>query len=252
MHHLETLIQAIPPAVFAAGGSLNGHNGVSPSPVDTNNNPHASFASSTHAYPSGVPPPSLATYSLINPSTYFAPSKSGSRHASPNGMFGQPPKQTTPDQLAEETARMSLSASYLYFDDEGYTRWQGETSGLPILDLLVERHKVVTKQDPDQPPPHPWAVPEHASVNDWFPDRTPRRTDANPEVIWKLVTSFIAPDLMDRYVYWSIFSSHDLTLNFQSSLVQCYLSTSYYLMPFLHVPSFLAVRPLSILPIRLF
>ena len=25
------------------------------------------------------------------------------------------------------------------------------------------------------------------------------------------------------------------------SLVQCYLSTSYYLMPFLHVPSFLAV-----------
>ena len=25
------------------------------------------------------------------------------------------------------------------------------------------------------------------------------------------------------------------------SLVQCYLSTSYYLMPFLHVPTFLAV-----------
>ncbi len=42
-------------------------------------------------------------------------------------------------QLAEETARMSVSPSYLYLDDEGYTRWQGETSGLPLLDFLVER-----------------------------------------------------------------------------------------------------------------
>ena len=31
-------------------------------------------------------------------------------------------------------------------------------------------------------------------------------------------------------------------LIFRFSLVQCYLSTSYYLIPFLHVPTFLAVR----------
>ncbi len=33
----------------------------------------------------------------------------------------------------------SIAPSYLYFDDEGSTRWQGETSCLPLLDLLVER-----------------------------------------------------------------------------------------------------------------
>ncbi|KAI0794935.1 fungal-specific transcription factor domain-containing protein [Abortiporus biennis] len=223
MHHLETLIQAIPPAVFAAGGSMNGLSPIAPSPIEPSSNAHASFASSSHAYPAGVPPPSLSAYPLINPSTYFQPAKPSSRHSSPNGGIyhtnGKP--QTTPDQLADEAARMSLSPSYLYFDDEGYTRWQGETSGLPILDLLVERHRVVTKQEPDQPMPGWSSMEQHTSPHDWFPDRTPKRTDNNPEGIWKSVTSFIAPDLMD-------------------SLVQCYLSTSYYLMPFLHVPTFLA------------
>ena len=30
------------------------------------------------------------------------------------------------------------SASYLYFDNEGYTQWQREASGLPFLDLFVD------------------------------------------------------------------------------------------------------------------
>lgn len=103
---------------------------------------------------------------------------------------------------------MSLSPSYLYFDDEGYTRWQGETSGLPLLDLLVEQHKVVTKQEPDQPNLQtPWPVPNaQAVVNEWFPDRMPRRQETNPEVIWKLITSFIPPDLMDRCAPGRLFS----------------------------------------------
>ena len=210
MHHLETLIQAIPPAVFAAGGVLNNavNNGGSiPAPADPSI-AHASFASSTHTFPTGVPPPSLSSYPLINPSTFFGPSKaasSTSRHSSPNGinMIGGSPSA---DRLADETARLSLSPSYLYLDDEGYTRWQGETSGLPLLDLLVERHKVVTKQEPEQTPPTPhaqWPTPGSQAaqaINDWFPDRQSRRTENNPEVIWKLITSFIAPDLMDRYV----------------------------------------------------
>ena len=32
----------------------------------------------------------------------------------------------------------------------------------------------------------------------WFPDRQARRTETNPEHIWKLITSFIVPELMDR------------------------------------------------------
>lgn len=89
----------------------------------------------------------------------------------------------------------------MYLDDAGYPRWQGETSGLPFLDSLVERHS--------------------AGTEDWFPDRSPRKTDVNPEAVWRYVISVIPPDLID-------------------SLVQCYLSTSYYIMPFLHVPSFMS------------
>lgn len=213
MHHLETLIQAIPPAVFAAGGVLsnadaNG-NGLGPTPLDPAG-PHASFASSTHTFPTGVPPPSLSSYPLMNPSTFFGPSRpaSSSRHASPSSGAPLNGHSHAADRLAEETARMALSPSYLYLDDEGYTRWQGETSGMPLLDLLVERHRVGTKQESDQPvSQHGWAVTNaqnaqaaQAAMNDWFPDRQPRRTESNPEAVWKLITSFIAPDLMDRYV----------------------------------------------------
>ncbi|KAL6302938.1 fungal-specific transcription factor domain-containing protein [Sparassis latifolia] len=218
MHQLETLIQAIPPAVFAAGGAST----IPQSPVDATTNPHASFASSTHTFPTAVPPPSLNAYPLMNPSTFFTPVKSVSRHASPSAGFPPPSSGVgAADHLAEETAKMSLSSSYLYFDDEGHTRWQGETSGLPLLDLLVERHTQVTKPDPDHGPAQSWASQNGHAMNDWFPDRTPKRTDTNPEVIWRLITSFIVPELMD-------------------SLVQCFLSTSYYLMPFLHLPTFLA------------
>ncbi|CCM05299.1 uncharacterized protein FIBRA_07513 [Fibroporia radiculosa] len=225
MHHLETLIQAIPPAVFAAGGA----SGVPQSPVDPTTNAHASFASSTHIFPTAVPPPSLNSYPLMNPSTFFAPVKP--RNGSPNGGFPvlQNGSGGSIEHVSDDTSRVALSSSYLYFDDEGYTRWQGETSGLPFLDLLVERHNLTTKPDSERTPsasqqqPQSWVGQNghgHAT-SAWFPDRTPKRTDNNPEVIWKLITSFIVPELMD-------------------SLVQCFLSTSYYLMPFLHVPTFLA------------
>ena len=224
MQQLETLIQAIPPQVFAGAGALGA--GLPPqSPVDPSTSPHASFASSTHIFPTSLPPPSLTTYPLMNPSTFFGPVKPGSRNASPstNGFHvaGTPGVGVgsgmgggmgggAQDGLADDTARMSLASSYLYFDDEGYTRWQGETSGLPILDLLVERHTVVPKPDPDaasvpqlqhqqQQQQGQWKGQNgHALHHDWFPDRQPRRTETNPEHIWKLITSFIVPELMDR------------------------------------------------------
>ena len=197
MQQLETLIQAIPPQVFAGAGALGA--GLPQSPVDPSTSPHASFASSTHIFPTAVPPPSLTAYPLINPSTFFGPVKPGSRNASPGTGFRVGSSNGGVESFGEETSRMPLASSYLYFDDEGYTRWQGETSGLPILDLLVERHAVV-KPDPDRPIGQPSCKGLNGQPSNWFPDRQPRRTETNPEQIWKLITSFIIPELMDRWV----------------------------------------------------
>jgi hypothetical protein len=213
MHHLETLIQAIPPGIFAAGGVIPGDSSAPQFSLDSATSPLASFASSTHTYPSGVPPPSLHVFPLLNPSTHFTTihKTSGSRSGaqSPNSAFqsflGQYPGAlaSPTDDLAEHTSKMSLSPSYLYFDDEGYTRWQGETSGLPLLDLLVENYVPTTKSEtsdtrqPDLPLQDASKTTKTANT-DWFPNRTPRRTDINPGNLWRLVTSYIVPDLMDR------------------------------------------------------
>ncbi|KAJ3494130.1 hypothetical protein NLJ89_g10873 [Agrocybe chaxingu] len=170
--------------------------------------------------PSGVPPPSLHVFPLTNPSTHFT--KTDERRTSPHRSFGSlfHAQPTSTDQLlAEETSRMSLTASYLYFDDEGYTRWQGETSGLPVLDLLVERHTPTANREGNAEASA--AKMASAANAEWFPNRQPHRTDVNPQALWGLITSYIVPELMD-------------------GLVQCYLSTSYYILPFLHVPTFLA------------
>lgn len=192
MHHLETLIQAIPFNLF----SSNGGEVPATSPSADPSSPHASLASATHAYPLGVPPPSLSTFPLMNPSTHF-PSTNGLTNGKPaaTSHFASP---TSPHQLAEETARLSLSPSYLYLDDEGYTRWQGETSGLPLLDLLVQRETPpYSSTDTDSSPPR---KSEGLASSDWFPDRQPRRMRVNPETLWKLITSLIVPELMDRFV----------------------------------------------------
>ncbi|KAK7016907.1 hypothetical protein R3P38DRAFT_3361005 [Favolaschia claudopus] len=214
MHHLETLIQAIPPAVFAAGNAGIVPTSVSPANDGIPASPVAPFM--FPSFPAGVPPPSLNIFPLTNPSGHFTPTEIKQDESLMSVQLGP---DASPDQLAEETSRLSLSASYLYFDDEGYTRWQGEASGLPLLDLLVERHVPSS----DAAPPNVAPVEQ-----DWFPNRTPRRTDVNPQTLWRLITSYIAPELMD-------------------SLVQCYLSTSSYILPFLHVPTFLSVatRPRS-------
>jgi hypothetical protein len=203
MHHLESLIQAIPPAVFAAGSSA-----LSPSsPSDR----HPSIPLlQNHSYPAEIPPPSLTVAPLMNPSTHFAlaanrPCQSNPQLVTLPYTFQGTANDDAPasDIASEEAARMSLSSSYLYVDDEGFTRWQGETSGLPILDLLIERHHSSPKKERDSNSRREW--PNSGSSNSdstWFPDRTTRhQADMNSERVWKLVTSLIAPDLMDRYVY---------------------------------------------------
>lgn len=255
MHHLETLIQAIPPAVFAASGA--GDISAPQLSADSSTSPLASFASSTHTYPSGVPPPSLHVFPLMNPSTHFTSShtrpRSTSRAQSPGSyqnILGHYPgtgPSSPIEDLTEHPSSMSVSASYLYFDDEGYTRWQGETSGLPLLDLLVENHSPSTKRDINEASSAGPSIlnPEQTAKTpspDWFPNRTPRRTDINPQTMWRLITTHIPPDLMDRFVLLIYDSNHTVTDRSLCSLVQCYLCTSYYLIPFLHVPTFLAVR----------
>ncbi|KAF8900686.1 fungal-specific transcription factor domain-containing protein [Gymnopilus junonius] len=201
MHHLETLIQAIPPAVFAAGGGENPASPVVP------------FMYSD-GIASGVPPPSLHVFPLMGPSSHFAQTpKLEERHHSPRHSFGSllnGPFYGPPSNANEELSR-------------GDTRWQGETSGLPVLDLLVETHTPAANQNANDKSHQETNGPKivNAADLDWFPNRQPRRTELNPQTLWRLITSYIAPELMD-------------------SLVQCYLSTSYYILPFLHVPTFLA------------
>lgn len=140
----------------------------------------------------GVPPPSLRVFPLINPSTHF----------SENGNLASPIQSSSTsapffdNHPLEEISRTSLTASYLYFDDEGYTRWQGETSGLPVLDLLVEKQQHASGQGGLDNP----ANVEGAAELDWFPDRQLRRMEVNPQALWKVITSYIVPDLMDRSV----------------------------------------------------
>jgi hypothetical protein len=200
MHHLESLIQAIPPAVFAAGGAAL-------SPSSSFDHHPSDPLLQNYAYPAAIPPPSLSMTPLMNPSNHFTLAANGSRQTTPQTVPLQfaGPGATNGDALvsdcpAEETARTSLSSSYLYVDDEGFTRWQGETSGLPFLDLLIERHP---KTERDSSPLREWSNDSSSNLDStWFPDRTTHhRADMNPERIWKLVTSLIAPDLMDRYVY---------------------------------------------------
>lgn len=249
MHHLETLIQAIPPAVFAAGGnsSLNPLN----PPQSDHGNSSLAAPFSFPTFPSGIPPPSLHVFPLTNPSTHFTPEikqDDMQQQASPStsfqtfmGSFYNSQNAPSPEQLAEDASKLSLTASYLYFDDEGYTRWQGETSGLPLLDLLIERkspeatpQSATTSISPTQDPISP------AANSEWFPNRSLRRTDVNPQTLWRMITSVIPPDLMDRLDTFILFTALSNS-PFFVSLVQCYLSTSYYILPFLHVPSFLSV-----------
>jgi len=183
MQHLESLIHAIPSNIF------------NPSALASSTSP------APHTYPLGVPPASLTTFpgGIANPATHFA------HH--PTSL------QSDISDLADATSKLSLTHSYLYLDDQGSTRWQGESSGLPLLDVLLEedrqyRHDQLTEDDDDE-------VPATRA------ERGPRRDELNPGAVWRAVTAVVPPDLMD-------------------ALVQVFLSTSHYLYPFLHVPTFLA------------
>ncbi|GHJ86001.1 hypothetical protein NliqN6_2403 [Naganishia liquefaciens] len=165
------------------------------------------------------------------------------------------------EEIQRSLQGLNLSNGYLYLDEIGQTKWQGATSGFPLLDLLtaaaatngnLEHDPVLGgietgNQNKASNPYAEWPAnpstqaetpgstasgDSPSSTNEpdaegrkqekFFPGRAPRPSQMlNPEATWRVITNVIPSDLMD-------------------TLVRCYLSTSHLLWPFLHVPSFLA------------
>jgi hypothetical protein len=130
----------------------------------------------TGIFPASVPPPSLSLNPLINPSGHFPL-----------------------DELTEATARLSIAPSYLYIDEQGSPRWQGESSGLPLLEMLVEREKNPSGQE--NSPFQKKTVRDQRmrtlseigpTVSQWFPDRQviTRQPTGSPQLFWKLISMF--------------------------------------------------------------
>lgn len=214
MAQLEQLIQSIPADIFLPQQDSRAMSDDSPQAVEQHPpvSATAAPASKPQFEPMGIPPPSLSVNKLVNPATHFFPTHVPT-------LFQPPVVECMTDTIWGHT----LAPTYLYLDDEGSTRWQGEASGLPMLDLLVERHVPQLRGRPDRPSsvPNSTTVQPLPSEPKWFPDRQMlKRVEVSPERLWSQVTTAIPPDLMDN-------------------LVQCYLSTTYYLLPFLHVPTFL-------------
>jgi hypothetical protein len=126
-------------------------------------------------YPASVPPPSLSLNPLINPSGHFPL-----------------------DELTEATARLAIAPSYLYIDEQGSPRWQGESSGLPLLEMLVEREKSPTPPQ-DHVPFQKKVVRDQRqrtlseqgpTASQWFPDRKviTRPATGSPQLYWKMIS----------------------------------------------------------------
>jgi len=205
LRRLESLVDAIPSTVFAAGGVTTTAQMAS---ILT-----TSLTDASETPDDGTLPPSLHVFSVAGPSAHFAhdaeiqdmqhnpQTNFDSSFGNLDGLHSQ---IQNPDQLAEAASRISLTTSYLYHDDEGCTRWQGETSGFPILELLAERHVHAPNRSTADgqlylEPPH---LPDDKPVNgsNWFSDRTVCPTGTNPHMMWKLTMSSIEPQLMDRCV----------------------------------------------------
>jgi hypothetical protein len=154
-------------------------------------------------------PPAARDTPLTNPSAHFG---------CPSGTVPvqcSKPAASKADPVAELTegaARLRLRfagapPSLFFVDARGYTRWHGESSGLPLLDYLMDKHSVRPAQDAPpaagsassgssdvssegSPPGIPLIGPEDAPVAD--PDY------GAPEAMWAMITKIIPAELMDE------------------------------------------------------
>jgi len=122
LQRLELLVNAIPSTVYTASDVT----------APTMSIPLALFTDPSGVSDDGVPPSSVHLFPVTSPSAYFIcnPETQDAQHNPQPNLHGFYSQIQNPDQLAEAVLRISLIASYLYYDDEGYTRWQGETLGI--------------------------------------------------------------------------------------------------------------------------
>lgn len=198
MHQLESLIQAIPPSVFAAIGTP-GPSGAPGGALDPSIAAAAAALFQSGPLPRATPILPATAAPLTNPANHFADMQRMDRRSSRGS--GALSTATSIDQLAEDTARMSIAPSFHYRDNQGETRWQGETSGLPLLDMLMERHADPTtwprtRTSLDNLPPPDVPTEEYMP-----PPPKSRASDLNSETLWKKITALIDPDLMDEWVF---------------------------------------------------
>ena len=196
LRRLESLVNAIPSTVYTAGDVT----------APTTSIPSAPFTDPSGVSDDGVPPSSVHLFPVTSPSAYFTrnPETQDAQHNPQPNLHGFYSQIQDPDQLAEAASRMSLITSYLYYDDEGCTRWQGETLGFPILELLADRH--VLARNRSTADGHSYPATSHllgdkpVNESDLFFNRTTGPTGTNPHTMWKLTMSSFEPGLMDRCV----------------------------------------------------
>ncbi len=195
MQQMEQFISALPPSFFNAGANVVA---ASPDPGNKQSHTPSMF---------GVPPPSLSANPLVNPSRYFSPTL----HTPMTRNMYQDASHLQ-NHIHGATTPVPLASSYLYLDDQGSTRWQGEMSGFPLLDTLIERKShsptfaaespesgrqtsptlAASDDDPSSPAP---------AARDWFPDRQSAHDPVRPEDVWMTIAQIIPPELMDQLVF---------------------------------------------------
>lgn len=198
MQQIESFIQALPAGLFdrAELDGLADFKSSQPAASSSNQPPPSAHSTDGEMHPSA-----LGAHHLVNPGQFFT------SNARPEGY--------------EDAGRYQFFnlhgpwSSYLYMDDQGATRWQGEMSGFPLLDLLIEREAAATEgpghgsESPAESFQHPSPTTVAGSEADqsgpsgsvngkWFPDRTSIMDPARPHDIWMMIGGVISPDLMDQ------------------------------------------------------
>ncbi|KAH8086933.1 fungal-specific transcription factor domain-containing protein [Filobasidium floriforme] len=183
------------------------------------------------------------------------------------------------NQLGRNASGISLNLSngYLYVDEIGQTKWQGATSGFPLLDLLTANSLQQQSEPLGQRAGNADVLPTHTndlrdmdankvsgsppprSMSDDSVVETRGRTlsaGGNGKAASDLTRGLTEPagnqreekffpdraprpsQMLNPEATWRVITNV-IPSDLMDTLVRCYLSTSHLLWPFLHVPSFL-------------
>ena len=182
---------------------------------------------------------------------------SGSDWSAPTKRLSRRDNESV-DQMAKRMEGMS----FFYEDEIGQAKWQGATSGFPLLDLLTAA--TASDGDGDSGQPSRQLVtpseagylpaPNVSSSTDNVAGPSPSVSSAHgqngvalqPGSPSKQKRTRFFPDRTPRphqtlnpEASWKVITGV-IPPDLMDTLVRCYLSTSHLLWPFLHVPSFLA------------